>query len=129
MRTDSDPGLRSPLCAILVFGSVFTVAAGLFSDLGTTVSVAGGALLAAANLWALGRVVRSLLSASGSRAAWAMLAVLKFAALVVGCYWLLVAKVVDLLPLALGYGALPLGIVAAQLAAGSAPQREGPTDA
>jgi hypothetical protein len=124
-RTDGTQGLRNALCAVLIVGLVLALALGALSSLRWALAAGGGALLAAVNLWALGCVVRGLLSSARSRAAWALLAVLKFSALVAGCYWLLATGVVELLPLAVGYAALPLGIVFAQLTFRFAPQQEG----
>jgi hypothetical protein len=93
----------------------------LFGSMGV-VSVGVGAALAVSNLWLIGRTVRAFLGTSGSRPSWALVAVLKFAAL----FLLLTAAVrngvIELLPLGFGYAALPLGIVLSQFRA-SAPVR------
>jgi hypothetical protein len=72
-----------------------------------------GALLAGSNLWALGRLVRLYLY--NGKATWAIVGALKMVALLVIVYGLLRGGVVGALELMLGYAALPLGIVAAQL--------------
>jgi hypothetical protein len=124
-RTESTRGLREALYAVLIVGLVLALGSGALGSLRWALTVGSGALLAAVNLWALGCVVRGLLWSGRSRAAWALLAVLKFSVLVVGCYWLLTAGVVELLPLAVGYDALPLGIVITQLTVRFSPEQEG----
>jgi hypothetical protein len=82
--------------------------------------VAIGALLAAANLAAIGLVVRGVLR--GALLSWGSLAVVKFALLLFVAWVVLKNHWAGALPLALGYIALPLGIVVGQLLR-SAPSR------
>lgn len=90
-------------------------------------STAFGTLLAVANLWVLGRVIRAMLperepaeagGKTGSAAAWGVFALLK----VFGLFGLVLVFVnagwVTPLGFLAGYGALPIGIVMAQLARG-----------
>ena len=82
--------------------------------------VAIGALLAAANLAAIGLVVRGVMR--GALLSWGSLAMVKFAALIFTVWLVLKNHWAGPVPLALGYVALPLGIVVGQLLR-SAPSR------
>jgi hypothetical protein len=81
-----------------------------------------GAALAFANFWVVARLVRRFVSGTAS-APWSLVVLVKFGALALGFWFLLHYGVVDLLPLILGYAALPVGIVVAQLGAAE-PLRE-----
>lgn len=116
-----DHGLRRALRAVIAVGAVATVLAALGWGARPAGSVLAGAVLAAANLWSLGRVVGPMLVASAGNGAGAarygVLAGLKILALF-GGMWLLMARGwVAPLPLLVGYGALPLGIAMASLLA------------
>jgi len=115
-----DARLRTSLAAVAFFGVLLTL--GTLATLGPRVapSVAVGAAIAVANLWALARIVAALLPdgtkhdrgdmrPSGA-GAWALLALLKMFALF-GIVWLLMRHaMVSPLPLLVGFGALPIGI-------------------
>lgn len=106
------------------------LAIGAFATYGgnAAASAAFGTLLALANLWVLGRVIRAMLperdepadgaGKKGSAAAWGVFALLK----VFGLFGLVMVAVnagwVAPLGFLAGYGALPIGIVMAQLARG-----------
>jgi hypothetical protein len=75
--------------------------------------VAIGALVAAANLAAIGFVVRGVMR--GALVSWGALAALKFALLLFAVWIVLKNHWAGPLPLVLGYAALPLGIVVGQL--------------
>jgi hypothetical protein len=85
--------------------------------------VAIGALLAAANLAAIGLVVRGVLR--GALLSWGSLAGVKFALLLFIAWIVLKNHWAGALPLALGYAALPLGIVVGQLLRSAPPRPEG----
>lgn len=77
-----------------------------------------GATIAAINFWLTVRSITALLtSASGERnaAGWGLAVAVKFSVLCIGMYLLFQAPMVQGLPLLVGLGALPLGIVVAQL--------------
>ena len=76
-------------------------------------SVAIGALLAAMNLLTIGLVVRGVLR--GAMLSWGSLAGVKFMLLLLAVWIVLKNQWAGALPLALGYAALPLGIVIGQL--------------
>ena len=85
--------------------------------------VAIGALLAAANLAAIGLVVRGVLR--GALLSWGSLAAVKFAVLLFTVWLVLKNHWAGPVPLALGYVALPLGIVIGQLLRSAPPRPEG----
>ena len=93
---------------VVLVGGTFAVA-----GVWTAGSTAAGAVIAAANLWALRGIVRVLVaSAAGARSSSGMgfFLVPKLIALF-GVVWLLLARhVVSAGPLALGYAALPIGV-------------------
>lgn len=119
-KTDEDQGLRAALWAIALSGAVLTLAASwLFGvSISVSVGVALGAGIAAFNLWALGRIVRAFINGAGLP--WILLAAFKLAGLLMVVALVLKLGITTALPLALGYSALPLGIVFAQLGAARA---------
>ncbi len=72
-----------------------------------------GAVLAAANLATIGLVVRGVMR--GAALSWGALACVKFALLLFAVWLVLKNHWAGAVPLALGYAALPLGIVVGQL--------------
>jgi hypothetical protein len=99
------------LWSVAFVGAVLTLLCPLVAGLGSVLSVASGAALAVANLWVLSRVVRGFLAKTGPKLPWAALAFGKFSLLLGTVYILVDAGWVQLLPLLIGFGALPLGIV------------------
>ena len=81
-------------------------------------SVAIGAAIAVGNLWLLAQMVRGFLARKGTSLPWSLIAVLKFVALFGAMYVLVKTRIVQLLPCAFGFGALPVGIVLAELFGG-----------
>ena len=125
MTKPTTPGpdsLAATLRAVAVVGATATAVAALVGGGRAMLGVAIGALVALGNLWVVGRVVRGFVSGT-AQAPWGFVAATKFALLVAGLWLLLRSGVVDLFPLVIGYGSLPLGIFASQLG-GSAPLRE-----
>jgi hypothetical protein len=115
-RPDRADGHRRHLVGVGATGIVLILSAAGLGGPGWAFGAAVGGAIALANLWALGVLTRGLLLGTRRKAAYIVLAVLKFGVLVGGCTALVRAGVVGLLPLALGYGALPLGIIVAELA-------------
>ncbi len=125
-RADSAPGaldsrLRTSLVAVALTGFLLTLMALAVSDFAAALSAAVGAGLAAANLWALARVVGALLptdrpgAEAQSRGGWALVAALKMFGLV-AVVWLLMRRgFVSPLPMLVGFGALPIGIAIGSL--------------
>jgi hypothetical protein len=115
-RSDEDQqGLRAALYAVAVCGALLTLASPFVLGRGGVVGVALGAAIATLNLWALGRIVRAFMNGAG--ASWAVLGALKLVGLVALLAVVLKLGLTSVIPLAIGYGALPVGIVFAQLGA------------
>jgi hypothetical protein len=86
------------------------------------VGVGLSALLASANLWVLGRVVRGVSDPAAppaTRRGWAVLGALKFLGLVAVAFVLMQSGWVDGLALLLGYAALPMALVVVVWVTGS----------
>lgn len=109
---EADASLRAVFGAVSAFG-VVAVAAGLaLGGLRFGVGVLGGALLGLGNLWLIARVVAAFLGAANR--GWALIAVVKMTALF-ATFWLLTRAGLDVLPIVLGLGALPLGVAVGQV--------------
>lgn len=121
-RTDEDHSLRAALWAVALSGAVLTLAAPFLLGKGGVVGVALGSLIAALNLWALTRVVRALMNGAGLP--WVLLGGAKLFALLALVALILKLEIAGLIPLAIGYGALPIGIVLSQLGSGRAATRQ-----
>lgn len=119
---EGDSSLTRTLWAVAVVGASATAVALLVAGPRAMLGVGIGAGVALGNLWLVARVVRGFLNGT-TTAPWGFVAIVKFSLLVVALWLLLRSGVVDLLPLVMGYGALPLGIFAAQLG-GGLPSRE-----
>ena len=93
----SDPtsGLSPSLVATAVVGSLLALGGGWLYDWRTASSIAVGSAVAVANLVALGRLVNSYLSSSGSRAPWGIVALVKTAALFALVAALVIFRVVE----------------------------------
>lgn len=140
-KTERDD-IATSVKAAAVLGAVFTAAAFATQDSRTGLSVAVGAAIAVANLLTMRAIVRALIRApegedeekadtentgepaekknhraAGKRggAAWGVFAVFKILILFGGIWMLLSKGLVAPIPLVVGYGVLPLGIVAAGL--------------
>lgn len=113
VKTDDDNGLRSALWGIALTGALLTLASPFVLGQSGVLGVALGAGLAAFNLWALARIVRAFMNGAGLP--WVLLAALKLFGLLAVVAVLLKLDITTVVPLAVGYGALPVGIVIAQL--------------
>jgi hypothetical protein len=131
-----DPRLRTAIIAVSVVAVGLTTAALLLFGPGVARSVAIGGLIAALNLWALARIIAAPLpkgraaARAQSRAGWTLVAVLKVLGLV-GVVWLLMRHgLADPIPLVVGFGSLPIGIVIGSLVSdrGAPNQGEGEED-
>jgi hypothetical protein len=107
--------LRVSLWSILGLAAVFASVALFGAGSKASLSVAVGAGLGAADLWALGRIVRGMLVPGGAVGAWVALGMLKLGVVFGALYVLIRSGFADILPLALGLATLPLGIVIAQI--------------
>lgn len=115
--SDLDPRLKTAMYAVLAVGGLFALVGGTKFGVHTGLSVAVGSAAAAANLYALAKIIRALVTpgASRSAAAWTIAFILKLFFLF-GGFWLLLSwGVVSALPLAIGYGTLPIGIAIGSL--------------
>jgi hypothetical protein len=114
--TDADrDSLKAAMWCIALLGALGSLAGALIVGPRVLPSIAFGTLLALGNLWLIALIVSAFIAGTGPRLRWGVLTVLKFSGLLGSAYLLLRLGWVDLLPLAMGYAALPLGIVAAQL--------------
>jgi hypothetical protein len=120
-RTDEDQSLKAALWAIALCGAALTLGSPFVLGKGGVLGVALGSLIAALNLWALAKVVRALMNGAGLP--WVLLGGVKLLALLGLVTAILKLEIATLVPLAIGYGALPLGIVFAQLGSGRTPAR------
>jgi hypothetical protein len=103
--------LRRTLIAVVVIAAVAAVVGSVLFGVRTGSSVLIGGLLGAGNLWAIARLVRGFLAEAGFKPSWTLLAMVKLAALFAVVLALVISGLAELLALAAGYAALPLGIV------------------
>ena len=96
--------------AVLVVGAIFSAGAGAVHGLQASGSVLLGAGMGAANLWLVGRVARAFLSGA-ARVPWIAVVLVKLTLLAVALYLIVRSEWILLFPFAVGWGALPLGIV------------------
>ncbi len=123
--------MRVALASVVGVGALLAGAGAAIFGRRSGFSVAAGAGLAAANLWALARVVASLLRDEGGRpaggpGAWGLIAPLKTVGLLVAAWLLLSYRVVAPLPMLVGFGALPIGIAIGALVSDRRPQPKDP---
>ncbi len=124
-KNEPQTGVRRAILAVSMVGLVGTVTSIWLGGASTARSVAIGAAIAVGNLWLLAQMVRGFLGRSGAAAPWSVIAVLKFVALFGAMYVLVKARVVSLLPCVFGFGALPIGIVLAEVLSGRCRPGEG----
>jgi hypothetical protein len=112
-----DARLRTILVAVAVLGGALGIGAAALFGLRCGLSVAIGAGVALANLYALARLVAVLIpsdenhkAAPGGRAAWMVVGMLKMFLLFGGVWLLFSFHVVDVLPFFAGLACLPIGI-------------------
>lgn len=96
--------------AVLIVGGVFSSAAGALHGLQAAASVAIGAGLGAANLWTVTRVVTAFLSGA-ARLPWGAVVLVKLVLIAGALYVIVRSDWILLAPFAIGWGALPVGIV------------------
>ena len=119
-RARLDPRLTASLVTCLGTGAVFALVAAATYSLRTGLSVAVGAIIGAANLYALARIITSALAgpaAPNEEAAaprpsrlWMPFAFLKVLFLYAGLWVLLSLHLVAPMALFVGLGSLPIGI-------------------
>jgi hypothetical protein len=118
-----DPRLRTAILLVGLTGLGFTVAAAFFFGIRVAWSVGIGAALAALNLWALARVISTQGDEAPSRRR-GVLAVVKMLGLVAVVWLLMRHGVASPIPMVVGLGSLPIGIVIGSLVSDrSVPER------
>lgn len=117
-KSEPEGGVRRSIVAVGLVGLVGAVGAFWLGGMASARSVAIGASIAVANLWLLAQMVRGFLGGKGNVGPWGVIAVLKFVVLFGAMYVLVKFRLVELLPCAIGFGALPVGIVLAELFGG-----------
>jgi hypothetical protein len=122
-RDTAQPVLVRCLVAIGVLGCIASAVAFLVAGPRQALAVAVGSALAAANLWLLAILVRRWLSPAGSLTVWGLLLPVKLAALVAVLYALVAARVVQPVPLLVGFALLPFAILVAQLRSSAMEQK------
>jgi hypothetical protein len=112
-----DPRLKMAIQVVVVTGVLFALVAGTKFGGRAGFSVAVGSSIAASNLYVMARIIDALVSpgASKSVAGWSVAFGLKLLLLFGGIWLLLTWQVVSALPLAIGYGTLPIGIAIGSL--------------
>jgi len=111
----ADTGLSRSFWAVGVFGVVLSLGSLAVADQWQdTLSVSAGACIALLNFWMTAYLVRGFVEPDGVRLPWALIASVKLVFVLGGVYVLLQRGVLHLLPMAVGFGALPLGIVFGQ---------------
>ena len=118
---DEESGVRAALWGIALTGAVLTLASPFVLGAHAILGVALGSAIAAFNLWALARIVRAFMNGAGLP--WVLLAALKLIGLLAFVAVVLKLGITTVVPLAIGYVALPIGIVFAQLGAARAQQQ------
>lgn len=113
-RLALDETLRRSQIAMAASGGAFALVAGGFAGLGAGWGVAVGTVVAMANLWAFATIIRALLG-RGRPWGWALLGMLKMFGLFGVVAWLLRHEIVRVIPFALGYASLPVGLTLATL--------------
>lgn len=121
--TTLENGLVHLVWPVVAVGAALTATSPWIVGVEHLRGVAIGGALAALNLAAIALVVRGVLR--GALLSWGSLAGVKFAVLLFVTWIVLKNHWAGALPLALGYAALPLGIVVGQLTRTSPREREG----
>jgi len=114
-RSTDENGITTALWSVAVVGALLAIVVPFSLGSASRLSVALGGIVAVVNLWAVIRIVRAFLYPAGARAPWILLALFKLAALFAAVSFLVRSGSAQVLPLMIGYAALPLGIVISQL--------------
>jgi hypothetical protein len=113
-KTDErDTSLTAAYVGVALSGAVLLIGAAVAFGARHAAAVALGVVLAVSNLWVLERLVRVYLSSE--RGHWAVVALVKAGALFGMVALLVKSGMVDVLPLVVGFGALPIGVTIAGL--------------
>jgi len=112
--SDQRAALKGAMWSIALLGPILALCGFLLFGVMGLMASAMGSVLAFFNLWAVARIVRGLVEEPRLRARWSLLAVLKMSALI-GAVFSLVLSGLPILAIAVGYAAMPIGIVIGQL--------------
>ncbi len=123
-KTPEDTAMRRAHLMVALAGVAFGLCGFVFFGVRAGSSVAAGAAVASINLLVLSRTVQRMVEGAG--ASWAGVALLKFLVLMAITYGLIDSGLVQPLGLAVGFGALPFGILLA--GAFAAPVGDRPVD-
>lgn len=111
-KTARSPDTIRAIVSVAVAGVVASmVSVLLFGELASVLSTIAGVAIAVGNLWTIAYVIRGFLAPQRFRLPFALVASAKLTVLLGGIYLLLWKGWVEPLPLALGLGALPFGII------------------
>lgn len=110
-KTPEDSTMRRAHLTVAAAGILLALGGLIFFGLRPGLSVLTGAAIASVNLFVLARTVQKMVQGAG--ASWAGIALIKFLVLMAVTYGLIESGLVEPLGLAVGFGALPLGILLA----------------
>lgn len=110
-KTPDDTAMRRAHLTVALVGVTFGLVGFVFFGVRAGSSVVAGATIASINLIVLSRTVQKMVEGAG--ASWAGVALAKFLVLMAITYGLIESGLVQPLGLAVGFGALPLGILIA----------------
>ena len=116
-----DVQLKAALLCVACTGLALAILALVLYDVRAALGVALGGAIATANLWVFAQLGRGFLTPGGVKGPWVAVAMLKVVVLFGGVWWVLKHEIASGVALAIGYGALPLGIVIGTL---FAPKRD-----
>ncbi len=120
--TERDPTLTGAYAAVVAAGAFIVAVSALLVGARAALGAGLGAVLAASNLWVLEKLVSAYLKSGGGR--WAAIATVKAGVLLCVVAVLVKGGLVDVLPMAAGFGALPVGVVFAGLIPKSSAREE-----
>jgi hypothetical protein len=106
---ERDASLTAAYFGVAVSGAFVLSGAAVFAGARVAAGVAAGIVLALGNLWLIEQFVKTYLRAARGR--FSVIAFFKAAGLVTLAAIVVKSGAVDVLPLVLGFGALPLGVV------------------
>lgn len=110
-----DAGLSRSFWAVGAFGVCLSLGSiAVVDEWRDTWSVAAGAGIALSNFWMTAYLVRGFVDPAAVRLPWALVGTVKLLFVLGAVYVLLQREVLNLLPMVVGFGALPLGIVFGQ---------------
>src|SRR5262245_28888108 len=107
--------MRAAVIAVFASGLALSIGALALFGARAAFGVALGGAIATANLAVFARLGDAFIARKGNTAPWALVALLKLVVLFGGIWLILKSEVVSGLSLAVGYGALPIGITLGSL--------------